>query len=971
MKRFVTLLFLLAAFSIATAQVVVTVPEFPTENDSIVVIFDATEGDGGLQGFNGDVYAHTGVITNLSTGLSDWKYVKTPWPNGSNNNLANTPANKLTRISPDLYQLVIGFPREYYGLPNPAETIENLSFVFRSSDGGTTGRAVGGADIYAPVYEPGIAAVLISPSVSSQYGDPRRSPVFASADDTVLVSAKAGGTEVSTMALYLDGSLVAQSSTDSIGYEFFTAGQPAGFRSFRLIATAVNLTADTVDFDVKINTEPTDAVPPSGIKPGINYINNSTVTLALFAPEKEFVYLIGDFNDWLVDDAFYMNRYAPSPDSTLWWITLDNLVAGQEYAFQYLIDGSIRIADPYTEKVLDPWNDSFIPSVTYPNLKPYPAGKTGEPVSVIQTAQPEFNWVYSDTFQRPPQDELVIYELLLRDFIERHDYETLIDTLDYLQHLGINAIELMPFNEFEGNSSWGYNPSFFFAPDKYYGTADALKTFIDECHRRGIAVLMDIVLNHAYGQSPMVRMYWNELLGRPAANNPWFNEVSPNQVFSFGYDFNHESVHTKNFIDRVNVFWLQEYRIDGYRFDFTKGFTNTPGDGGAYDPARIAILKRMADVIWDFDSTAVVILEHFAPNNEEKELAEYNQGMLIWGNLNYNYNEATMGYHDGGKSNFSWGYFGQRGWSKAHLVTYMESHDEERLMFKNLAFGNSSGGYSVKDFNTAINRNKMAAAFFLTIPGPKMIWQFGELGYDISIDDPCRVCEKPILWEYNTEINRKRLYRTYQALLKLRRENAVFRDPATTVTQDLASPVGGKVITLAHPEMNVSIVGNFGVFQLSVNGKFAHTGTWYDYFSGDSIVVTATNQNVSMQPGEFHIYTDVRIDPPDSDLLLGIDDELPGTAPLQFALAQNYPNPFNPTTAISYQLPSISDVNLKIYNTLGQLVKTLVSQKQSAGNYAVQWDGTNDLGERVASGIYIYRLQAGDFIQSRKMILMK
>ncbi|MCB0266364.1 MAG: hypothetical protein KDH98_24700, partial [Calditrichaeota bacterium] len=541
--------------------------------------------------------------------------------------------------------------------------------------------------------------------------------------------------------------------------------------------------------------------------------------------------------------------------------TLDNLVAGQEYAFQYLIDGSIRVADPYTEKVLDPWNDSFIPSVTYPNLKPYPTGKTGEPVSVIQTAQPEFNWVYSDTFQRPPQDELVIYELLLRDFIERHDYETLIDTLDYLQHLGINAIELMPFNEFEGNSSWGYNPSFFFAPDKYYGTADALKTFIDECHRRGIAVLMDIVLNHAYGQSPMVRMYWNELLGRPAANNPWFNEVSPNQVFSFGYDFNHESVHTKNFIDRVNVFWLQEYRIDGYRFDFTKGFTNTPGDGGAYDPARIAILKRMADVIWDFDSTAVVILEHFAPNNEEKELAEYNQGMLIWGNLNYNYNEATMGYHDGGKSNFSWGYFGQRGWSKAHLVTYMESHDEERLMFKNLAFGNSSGGYSVKDFNTAINRNKMAAAFFLTIPGPKMIWQFGELGYDISIDDPCRVCEKPILWEYNTEINRKRLYRTYQALLKLRRENAVFRDPATTVTQDLASPVGGKVITLAHPEMNVSIVGNFGVFQLSVNGKFAHTGTWYDYFSGDSIVVTATNQNVSLQPGEFHIYTDVRIDP--------------------------------------------------------------------------------------------------------------
>ncbi|NOZ04318.1 MAG: hypothetical protein GXO92_06915 [FCB group bacterium] len=101
----------------------------------------------------------------------------------------------------------------------------------------------------------------------------------------------------------------------------------------------------------------------------------------------------------------------------------------------------------------------------------------------------------------------MIYELLVRDFIDRHDYQTLIDTLDYLEKLGINAIELMPINEFEGNSSWGYNPSFYFAPDKYYGTRQDLKLFIDECHRRGIAVIMDIVLNHTYGQSPLVSGY--------------------------------------------------------------------------------------------------------------------------------------------------------------------------------------------------------------------------------------------------------------------------------------------------------------------------------------------------------------------------------------------------------------------------------------------------------------------------------
>jgi pullulanase/glycogen debranching enzyme len=203
-----------------------------------------------------------------------------------------------------------------------------------------------------------------------------------------------------------------------------------------------------------------------------------------------------------------------------------------EYAFQYLVDGEIRIADPYTDKILDPWNDNNIPSSTYPNLKDYPTNKTNHAVSVFQTDQSEFQWQNDDDFVQPEQKDLVIYELLIRDFIQNHDYQTLIDTLDYLEDLGINAIELMPINEFEGNSSWGYNPSFYFAPDKYYGTKNDLKSFIDECHRRGIAVIQDMVLNHSYRQSPFVRLYWDSINNRPAINNPWYNEKSPNNVYS-------------------------------------------------------------------------------------------------------------------------------------------------------------------------------------------------------------------------------------------------------------------------------------------------------------------------------------------------------------------------------------------------------------------------------------------------------
>ena len=968
MKYVLMLIFFVVILNItpSTAQVVVTIPEFATENDSITIVFDATKGDQGLMGFIGTVYTHTGVITNRSTSPSDWKHVIGNWGD-------NAVQPRLTNIGADLYELAIGLPREFYNLTDPTEHIEQLAFVFRNSDASRTGRDEGGADIFADLFQSGLSVVVVEPELSFQFQDQRRSPVFAGIDDTVrfVIKTVAIGTETGSISISIGGNTVAETTEDSLIYDFIAAETGEGFTAVNITATdTFGLGTASIAF-VLVHPDPLEQEPPAGIKPGINYHSSTSATLALFAPFKEFVYIIGDFNDWFPNTNFYMNRHQVSEDSVLWWLTLDGLIPGQEYAYQYLVDGNIRIADPYTEKLLDPWNDPFIPAVTYPNLKPYPDGKTAEPVSVLQTEKPEFTWVYSDTFQRPQKEDLVIYELLVRDFIARHDYETLVDTLDYLQNLGINAIELMPFNEFEGNSSWGYNTSFYFTPDKYYGTETALKTFIDECHRRGIAVIMDIVLNHSYGQAPLVRLYWDSQLNRPAANNPWFNQVSPNQVFSFGFDFNHESQHTKAFMDRVNLFWLQEYRIDGYRFDFTKGFTNRPGDGGSHDNSRIAILQRMADVIWEYDSTAYVILEHFAPNSEEKILAEYRHGMMLWGNSNFNYNEATMGYHDNGKSDFSWGYYGTRGWSEPNLITYMESHDEERLMYKNLEFGNSSGDYSVKDFSTAIDRIKIGAAFFLTYPGPKMIWQFGELGYDISINDPCRVCEKPILWNYFRNEERKKLYKTYQALLKLRNENEVFRSPDTEVDLWLNHSSGLKRITLSHPSMNVFIAGNFGVTANPINGDFAHNGIWYDYFSGDSLEVFFPSQTINLDPGVFHIFTDVRLDPPEPDIVLGIEDHRSLEIPKSFALHQNFPNPFNPETTINFDVARSEQVKISVYNVLGQQIRVLLNETLSAGEYQLKWDGKDDLGNNVASGIFLLQMTAGDYSKNLRMLLIR
>ncbi len=964
MKIFATLLSIIL-FSSALWGQVTSDPTYATQYDSIIVYFDATQGDSGLMGYTGDVYAHTGVITNYSTAPNDWKHVIAPWN-------VNLPKAKLTRLAPDYYKLVIGYPRVYYNVTDPNEQILKLAFVFRNSNGTVTGRAAGGADIFLDLYDPGLTVVILEPPVDLTLGDPHRAPVFVGDDDTVHVSATAAtiGTEITSLKLYLDNTFITQVFDDTINYDFYSNSWNSGFHEVAVVGEDTAGIKDTTAFYIMKNPPVTQAPVPPGIRDGINYLNSTSVTLCLFAPYKKFVYVIGDFNDWMVDTLYYMKRDDVNADSAFYWLTIDGLTPGQEYAFQYYVDGEIRIADPYADKVLDSWNDPNIPSTIYPNLKPYPLGKTKEIVSVLQTNQTPFTWVYSDTFQRPEKKDLVIYELLVRDFLAEHDYATLKDTLNYLKKLGINAIELMPINEFEGNSSWGYNPSFYFAPDKYYGPKNTLKAFIDECHKQGIAVILDMVLNHAFGQCPLVRLYWDPIHNRPSAQNPWFNQTSPNPYITFGNDFNHQSPATQAFVDRVNRYWVTEYRVDGYRFDFTKGFTNTPGDGWAYDPQRIAILKRMADKIWEMDTTLYVILEHFTENSEEKELAEYRYGMMPWGNMNYNYNEATMGWHENGKSDFSWGYYGTRNWTKPHLVTYMESHDEERLMYKNIMWGNSSGSYNIQDTTTAIQRIKLAGAFFFTYPGPKMIWQFEELGYDYSIEYNGRTGEKPIRWDYLNQERREKLYKTFAALLKLRRENEVFRSPQTQVGLWLNDAQGRKRITLTHPTMNVVIIGNFGVDSLYVEGDFQHTGYWYDYFTGDSVEVYYTALGWTLAPGEFHIFTDHWLEPPEPGLLTDIDRDF-ASLPLTYRLLPNYPNPFNPETTIEFEVPRSERVRLVVYNILGQKVRTLADGKYGPGHYRLTWDGTGETGEKLASGIYLLQIKAGSFVKTQRMLLLK
>lgn len=574
---------------------------------------------------------------------------------------------------------------------------------------------------------------------------------------------------------------------------------------------------------------------PENVTDGINVIDNS-VTMVLYDKDKngnhkDYAYLIGDFNDWKLNHDYQMKR----DDATgCWWYTLTGLDAQTEYAFQYYVysaaEGSIRLADAYTEKVLDPL-DSYIDASTYPNLREYPSDKTSDIVSTFRIQKEEYSWKVPD-FKVEDPHALVIYEMLFRDFSESGDINGALAHMDHLIELGVNAIELMPVQEFDGNDSWGYNPCFFFAMDKAYGTKEMYKQFIDACHEKGIAVILDVVYNHATGNHPFAKLYWDSSNNKTATNNPWFNVDAPHPSSVF-HDFNHESELVRTFVKRNLQFLIKEYNIDGFRFDLAKGFTqnsSTDQTASKKDESRIAILKDYYEAIREVSSDVCMILEHFADDDEENELAEI--GIMMWRNMNYAYCQSAMGWPE--SSDFSrmksdWTAAGG-GW-----VGYMESHDEERMAYKQTQWGN----YNLKDnLKERMSQLETNAAFCFTVPGPKMIWQFGEMGYDITIGgEDERTEPKPLKWDYMNNEYRRQLYETYALLIHFRQEHPELFTPGVTFDWKVSTSdwEGGRFLTSDEGNKAMVVVGNFTDTPMKYEVSFPRSGAWFDYLQDEQI----------------------------------------------------------------------------------------------------------------------------------------
>jgi hypothetical protein len=213
--------------------------------------------------------------------------------------------------------------------------------------------------------------------------------------------------------------------------------------------------------------------------------------------------------------------------------------------------------------------------------------------------------------------------------------------------------------------------------------------------------------------------------------------------------------------------------------------------------------------------------------------------------------------------------------------------------------------HNVKELPIALLRAQAAGVMMLTSPGPKMIWQFGELGYDISIDNPCRVCNKPILWSYYLQNNRRQLFDVYKATLELRTQQDVFNDG--TFSHALNGSV--KKITYAHPSMDAMVIVNFAVTQQTPYAGFPHTGMWYEYYTGDSIDVTNVNMQIAMAPAEYRVYTSVSL--PKPTILSTVGYEELAMDNFQCTL---FPN------------PSADEINIRSQRDLTQVVVRIIDQ---------------------------------------------
>lgn len=814
-KTYLILLFATVAIALnlnVSAQVTSQPSPLQEDSQDVTIFFHADQGNKGLMGLNGSqkIYAHTGVLVN---GGSDWRYAPT-WGD-------NSSKYELTYVSENLWKLYIGDIRTYYGISDPAEKVTKLAFVFRNSNGSKEGKGTGNTDIFLDVVDSGFQISLES-GVENNLITP----------DNANVTFKVGVTKTADITLTVNGTSVASEKNVTELTAEYLFSTPGNYE-VKAVAVAGDERVEKTETLVYAGAS-TEAQYPGGT-PKMGPVKNAdgSVTFCLGAPGKESVILVGAWDDYSVSYDNVMN-YTDVNGMRYFWITVSGLDNDEMYGYYFIVDGTLCVGDPYARLVLDPWNDKYLLTDVFPGLPEYPVEKIQNvPLAIYQGSINDYDWQVKD-FKGVASSDLIIYELLFRDFTGTEGkadgngtVKMAIEKIPYLKTLGVNAVEVLPIMEFNGNISWGYNPNFYFAPDKAYGTPDDYKEFIDACHQEGMAVILDMVFNQSDGLHPWYQMY-------PVGSNPFYNQTAPH-AYSVLNDWNQGFPMVQEQWADVLRYWMEEYKFDGFRFDLVKGlgdndsYANTGSAAtDAYNASRVARMRELQKVVESVNPHAYFINENLAGSKEENEMAE--TGQLNWANINEAGCQFAMGYDSDSNLNRFYAPKDSRTWGST--VSYLESHDEQRLAYKQ----NQWGVTGVKgNLSASMQRLGSAAAQMIMAPGAHMIWQFSELGNDQNAkntDGSNNTDPKIVNWNLLDSPERKGLYDCYGELISIRNENpemfgedALFENSCSAADwktgRKLVSKSGDKeIFTVINPNASGNITVNVD-FSKDDNSSYA------------------------------------------------------------------------------------------------------------------------------------------------------
>ena len=520
----------------------------------------------------------------------------------------------------------------------------------------------------------------------------------------------------------------------------------------------------------------------------------SSIEFKLLAPYNKEAALIGSFSNWEnipmeKDDQGYFRTQIELEDGVYQY---KFRVRSKSWFFEP--DQWVDVVDPYATDIDNPTQNGVI--------------RIKDGKKIVDS----YVWQHDDKLL-PPDHELVIYEMHVGDFsggeddpYPRGNYQHVIEKLDYLCELGINAIELMPIKEYPGDYSWGYNPRYFLATESSYGSTEDLKRLIDECHARGIRIIMDGIYNHSEASSPLTQIdhdYWYHHEPRDPDNN-WGPEFNYEH-----YDENLKTYPARKFIGDVVRFWIEEYHIDGIRYDAARQIGNydfmhwivdqakkTAGDKPFYNIAEhipettsITNVDGPMDGCWH-DSFYHTVKAHICGDKFDLEELK---------NVLDCKRQGFMG--------------------ATNVVNYLTNHDHERLMV-------SLANREIFD-EAAFKRAKLGTVMLMTAVGVPLIWMGEEFGDYQPLDpEPSKID-----WKILSNDNNRGLWEYYKGLINLRKHNhALYTENIDFFHEDPESQV------LAYTRWNdrgsrVVVVANFSDNYLAGYRvpHFPENGTWHEW----------------------------------------------------------------------------------------------------------------------------------------------